>query len=541
VLPQHGPTPIKTDVLNSLLSDYPNRDSASDLLQGFGAGFRLHYTGPRTLSFCKNLSSCTDHPLIVQNKLLKEVQLGRLAGPFTIPPLPDLRISPIGLVPKREPGEYRLIHHLSYPEGSSVNHFIDDKLASVTYTSFDQAISMVQELGSSSLLAKADIRSAFRLIPISHHDFNLLGIQFDGQYYVDMCLPFGCKLSCAIFEKFAHFLQWAVERNLQGLVLHYLDDFLFGGRATSQHCQSALDRFMDTCKALGIPIAEEKTVLPCTRLTFLGIEIDTEAMLIRIPMDKIERCNLILRNILAKNKTTVKNIQSLIGLLNFLCRAIPMGRPFIRRLIDAISGYKKQHFKLRLTRAIKQDLLTWQTFLSTHNGVSLFQQQFWEDNQQLHLFTDSAGGEGRGFGAYFSGRWAYGTWPTAWAKTDILKDITFLEYFPILVAISIWGEDLVNKKVIFNSDNKAVVSILNNSTSKSKRVMILVRWFTLHCLQLNLSFKGRYIQGSRNVLADALSRLHLQHFKRLAPEAAPHPTTVPESLWTTLHEKLKDS
>ena len=34
----------------------------------------------------------------------------------------NLRASPIGLVPKKKAGEFRLIHDLSYHEGYSVNH-----------------------------------------------------------------------------------------------------------------------------------------------------------------------------------------------------------------------------------------------------------------------------------------------------------------------------------------------------------------------------------------------------------------------------------
>ena len=59
--------------------------------------------------------------------------MGRIAGPFDQRPLPILRVSPIGLVPKKEPNEFRLIHHLSYPLGSSVNDYTDRQHCSVQY------------------------------------------------------------------------------------------------------------------------------------------------------------------------------------------------------------------------------------------------------------------------------------------------------------------------------------------------------------------------------------------------------------------------
>ena len=62
-----------------------------------------------------------DNPEAVDAKLQKELEVHRLAGPFQSPPLSPFLISPLGLVPKKVQGEFRLIHHLSFPTGFSVN------------------------------------------------------------------------------------------------------------------------------------------------------------------------------------------------------------------------------------------------------------------------------------------------------------------------------------------------------------------------------------------------------------------------------------
>ena len=54
----------------------------------------------------------------------------------------------------------------------------------------------------------------------------------------------------------------------------------------------------------------------------------------------------------------------------------------------------------------------------------------WTTNDTIQLFTDSAGGQNKGFGIYFQGRWAQKCWPEEWAENGILTDITFLELFP---------------------------------------------------------------------------------------------------------------
>lgn len=77
-----------------------------------------------------------------------------------------MKISPIGVVPKKAQGHNRLIHHLSYPKGNSVNDFIDQSFSSVQYTTFDEAVECSIRMGPGSLMAKTDIDSAFRLIPV---------------------------------------------------------------------------------------------------------------------------------------------------------------------------------------------------------------------------------------------------------------------------------------------------------------------------------------------------------------------------------------
>jgi len=85
------------------------------LIDGFTYGFRLGYTGPRISSSSPNLKSCVDDPATVHDKLHQELQAHIVRGPFCQPPFPNLKVSPIGLVPKKTPGEFRLIHHLSFP------------------------------------------------------------------------------------------------------------------------------------------------------------------------------------------------------------------------------------------------------------------------------------------------------------------------------------------------------------------------------------------------------------------------------------------
>ncbi|XP_067026129.1 uncharacterized protein [Acropora muricata] len=104
------PTPVIVERLDFFLSGY-NHSIAVFLSSGFGDGFPSHYEGDPGCSGANNLISAIENPDVVDGKISKELIAGRLAGPFRTRPFYPFRISPLGVVPKKIPGEFRLIHH----------------------------------------------------------------------------------------------------------------------------------------------------------------------------------------------------------------------------------------------------------------------------------------------------------------------------------------------------------------------------------------------------------------------------------------------
>ena len=75
-----------------------------------------------------------------------------------------------------KPGKWRLILGLSHPEGQSVNDGINEKLSSLSYVSVDDIVNTILLLGQGAMLAKIDVRSAYRVIPVHPEDRMLLGM-----------------------------------------------------------------------------------------------------------------------------------------------------------------------------------------------------------------------------------------------------------------------------------------------------------------------------------------------------------------------------
>ena len=492
-------------------------------MAGFSEGFKLGYRGPRMPRDADCLMSAKKNVEATWKKLEKEIALGRIIGPYKSRPLSNLQCSPIGLIPKQQPGEWRLITHLSFPSGNSINDGIPAEIATVKYATFDSAVELVQQVGSGAFLAKCDIKSAFRLLPIYPGDFDLLGFKFEQLFFIDRCLPMGSSISCSHFECFSSYLEYQIKVfSKTDFITHYLDDFLFI-QETSAACQRVLEKFKSMCRQLGVPLAEEKTEGPSTRLTYLGLEIDTVAQVVKIPHEKVSALLHMLRGALEAEEMQLKKIQALIGSLNFVCRAIPPGRAFLRRLIGLTIGFTEGSARIRVGTGAKRDIAMWIEFLTHFNGAVMFLESQWVSNSTLELYTDAA--QSIGFGCFFQNHWTCSLWPSSVQARSTA--ISYLELYPLVVAIELWGNLMCNKKVKFWCDNQAVVAIVNKKSAKCPRTMILVRRFVLCALKHNILFRASYVEGSYNGIADALSRFQEARFRHLAPNADMAMTPLP--------------
>ena len=513
-------TPIKVNRLKYWLTGYDNH-LKNYLLQGFTEGFDIGFSGDIDPIEADNLKSANQLPHMVEEKLRKELKASRFAGPFEEKPFTNMFISPLGLVEKKIPGTYRLIHHLSYPEGRSVNDHIPPEHTHVQYSNIEDAINSIKQLGKGCFMAKTDIDSAFRIIPVSEKHYHLLGFKWRQKWYYDRNLPMGLASSCKIFETFSIAIAWIARQKL-GIseLVKILDDFLILD-TSYQGCEKKLKAFLFLCNDIGIPIAQEKTFHAAQTMQFVGYELKSEIMEVRLPLEKITKCHSLIEKCLTKSSLTLRNLQSIIGTLNFCCAVIIPGRAFLRRLIDLTIGVSKPYYYIKITKEVKQDLFLWNKFLKKFNGKSLFLPDRWLQSPAIQLFTDSSGVIG--YGGMLGPKWFYGLWDSSWRG----QNIALLELYPIMLAMEIWGQDLANKCISFHTDNAALVEIINKQTSKDKKIMYLVRKLVLKCLEFNILFHATHIRGVDNSLADYLSRQQIDSFKALAPHADQHPTPVP--------------
>ena len=435
--PQRGHTPLRHSQFEKELANHPEKAWVSWLLNAIQHGVSLGYRGPRGPSTQpRNLVSSHQHPHIVSAELEKECAAGCILGPLKAPPFPNLKCSGVGVVPKKN-GRWRMIHHLSVPHGRSINDFISSDKYSLHYSTGDDAISCLWFLGVGALIAKVDLKSAFRIVPVHHEDWELLGIHWQNLYYVNTCLPFGLRSALYLFNQFVTALHWILTTNYgMSHLIHYLDDYLLMDLPRSPRCGHNIGVFLTVCESLGIPVAMDKLEGPSTTLTFLGLELDSVRQEIRLPQDKLHTILTELSQWSKPRKTTKRRLLSLLGLLSFAARAIPAGRLFLRRLIRLSTTVEQLHHHIRLNSEAIADITWWQTFLPDWNGRAFFFDTTATNTHNIHLYTDASGH--LGCGAYFQGHWFHHHWQPHQQLPKHIS-IQWQELFAIVAAALTWG------------------------------------------------------------------------------------------------------
>ena len=230
-------TPLNWREWDRSLASHPDQRFQACIVNGIRFGFRIGFdyniSCGRTT---QNMASTREHPQVIRDYLATECSEGRVLGPLDPSHFPMVASSRFGVIPKGSTGKWRLIVDLSSPEGASVNDGINEALCSLSYIGVDDAAKEVLRQSQGALLAKLDMQSVYRNIPIHPEDRWLLGMVWEGDLYIDTALPFGLRSAPKIFTAVADAAEWILKLEGVKFVLHYLDDFLMIRAPGSQEC-----------------------------------------------------------------------------------------------------------------------------------------------------------------------------------------------------------------------------------------------------------------------------------------------------------------
>ena len=300
-----------------------------DLLWALTDGFPI-VQGDVPKYSCSNYNSILEPESKRQMDVIikKELAEGIISEAVTEPHC----IHALGAVPKPG-GKIRPITDCSRPEGLSVNNFCGTLLEDFKFKSVDNVIAI---LNVGDYMTVIDIKSAYRAVPLlgDHRKYMGFRWELDGQMktFVDNRMCFGSRLGPSYFARISEFVH-DVLVNIHGMrVVNYLDDFI-AISSSRDECVRDQGIIVQLLRYLGFHVSFEKVTPPSTCTTYLGIEIDSVSMELRLPERKLVKLKQLLDVHLGKKKISKFDLESLGGLLSHCSHVVRGGKFSVKEYI----------------------------------------------------------------------------------------------------------------------------------------------------------------------------------------------------------------
>lgn len=396
-------------------------------------------------------------------------------------------ISPAFCVPKADSDKIRVIIDLRH-----VNSFLPKQHFKTT--TLRDAVLLIEQ---GVWMAKIDMKDAFWHIPLApdHHPY--LCFEWENITYAFRVAPFGLSLSPVLLNKttkpvIAHL-------NGQGVsCVIYVDDLLIVAK-TKEGCRQAVEKAKNFLRELGWHLNDTKSVWDPTQvLVYLGLEINSKEMTMRVPPGKMDKVKMAIRRMRAKQTMTARELAQLLGQINSLSDALFQVRVFT----TGLQQFKKKlltsgwDYSLAPPQAVKDDLEWWELHLERMNGKSLL--PFQED---AILTTDASM---TGWGAILETPNGEHQVSGAYSRNEQWH-INYLELEAVIRAIQSFASQIRGLKLLLKTDSIVVMYVVNKMGSNVPALAKQVERLFLMLRELNCQMRAVHIAGIENP-ADGLSR-----------------------------------
>ena len=494
------PSELNIPAWKEALSKYPDRGIVDYLAYGWPINFNR---ASRLVSTPKNHPSADRFEGDVDHYIAVEREHGALAGPFAGPTVWGMHLSPLMTSPKKDSPFRRVIMDLSWPKGAAVNDGIDpawyvDGPATITLPTADYMAERLLQLGEGAFLYKSDLARGYRQLRVDPLDWPFLGFQHKGEYFLDICPPFGLRSSAMCMQRMSEAITFI--HDARGFYSKaYLDDF-GGAEATQGRAKAALTELQCIMTSLGVVEAKHKVHEPAQAMVWLGIHYDSLAMTMTIPEAKMVEVMTILGEWHGRTRATRKDLQRLLGLLQFVASVAPPVRVFSNRMLQDLrdTPLRGSH---GLSLGFRKDLKFFLDLLPQFNGVRIIDKQDLPYQGQIELDACLTG-----CGATIGKQFYAEVFPLSVQAVGHI--IAHLELLNIVVALKVWGPQWRGKRVKVLCDNTNTCLALQTGRSRDDFIQHCVREVFLYAARYDVELVAVHRAGELLVRADALSRMH---------------------------------
>ena len=448
-------------------------------------GYKIQFISPPTPSSYVPREISNSNFSVLSNKV-KELYLN--GALITVSPSPDQYISHIFTVPKKTPGEFRVIFDLSI-----LNQFI--RKISFRMDNYHTIIALINR---GDFFVSIDLTDAYHAIAM-HPDFmRFLTFIFDNVYYQYTCLPQGLTSSPRIFTKvmkvvLTYFRSFAIK------IAAWLDDFILSA-ASAELISSQASFVLKSFEELGfVPNKAKSQLVPVQKITHVGLVWDSVAFTVSVPADKLNDIQLRCAKALS-SRVSIRFLSSILGTLEFFRWGFPYAalhfRSLQRQVIQLLGRGLSYNALVYVSDDSKKDLQWW-----IDCGSELPPKSLSPFTPDITITTDASLS---GWGAWSSGGdKVFGRW----SSEESENHINVLELKAVLFGFQCLFSQTYNTSILVKSDNTTVVAYINKQGGTCSRVlcdMALDLW--VFCIKRNLSICASYIPGVSNGKADELSR-----------------------------------
>ena len=390
---------------------------------------------------------------------------------------------------------------LSWPDGAAVNDGVDqvdyiDGPATIKLPTAEFMVQKILTLGPGAWLYKTDLARGYRQLRVNPLDWPLLGFRHRDQWFMDICPPFGLRSSAMCMQRTTEAISFM--HGKEGYCTRpYLDDF-GGAEADRETADRALSTLQGIMRDLGVQEALRKVHPPTQRLVWLGILYDTILMRMSIPADKMEEIMVVLGSWEGRARATRREVQALLGLLQFVASVSPPVRIFTNRMLQCLREMPGRGAD-DLSLGFRQDLRFFLDLLPRFNGIRIIDKK--ELSYQAEIELDACL---TGCGATIGSQYYSEVFPQG--VLDERHIIAHLEMLNVVVAVKVWGERWRGSRVRVDCDNMVVCLALQSGRSRDAYLQHCTREVFLWVASNDIELVAVHRPGVTLIRADALSR-----------------------------------
>ncbi len=410
-------------------------------------------------------------------------------------------ISPVHCVPKKT-GKFRLIHDL---------RLLNSYCGPPSFSN-EGITEVLQLIKPDDVLVTFDIKSGFHHVPINASDRKYLGFEWQGHFYQWKCLPFGLNSSPYFFYKIIRpVVQYLRGKGLR--IVAFVDDFLL--MTTTERADRDKNLVLDAFRELGLqPNFEKSSLTPEPTKQYIGYIIKTVNsdghVWLEIPRSRIKSLRHDISRLLRTGKGSARALARVAGQCVSMCKVILPSKLLLRNLYRLLKTRTSWQDQLLLDPETIKDLRWWSQALTTWNGKAVTP---FTINTQLTTDASSTG-----WGAHMDGKKAMGFWNQRMSQ----EHSNYRELMAVVMAIQSFSTLLEGRTVQLLSDNITTIAYLNNLGGSQRELSQLATAIWAECYRLRIQLLAKHLAGSRNTLADQLSRVSPKYEWMLHPGVFRH-------------------